>query len=254
MRLEQADDELCQVNLGGTAIGTTLNANQVYVQRVVPALAKLTGLPLRQADDLIDATQNIDAFVAASGAIKACVVTLSKITNDLRHLSSGPKTGLAEIVLPPKQNGSSIMPGKINPVIPEVVNRVCFNIIGNDITITMAAEAGQLELNTFEPVILFCLIQSIETLRPAVETLIDNCIVEIQANQERCRDLVKYSTGMVTALCPSLGYQKAAEIAKQALREKKSVEQVIEEQGLMTQSQIEKTLDLYAMTIPQNKG
>lgn len=252
VRMEQAQEELCFVNLGGTAIGTGLNANSVYIQEVVPTLAELTGLPLKQADDLIDATQNVDAFVAASGAVKACAVTVCKIANDLRLLSSGPRAGFAEIVLPPRQNGSSIMPGKVNPVIPEVVNQVSFNIIGNDVTITMAAEAGQLELNAFEPIILYCLFQSIDTLRYAIETFIDNCILGIQVNRERCRELVEYSTGMATALCPLLGYKKAAEIAKQALKEDKSVRQILLEQGLMTQRQIEKTLNLYAMTVQQD--
>ena len=163
-RMEKAMGEMRTLNLGGTAVGTGLNADEAYLHRIVPILSEVSDMDLAQAYDLIDATQNLDVFVAVSGAVKACAVTLSKIANDLRLMSSGPRAGLAEINLPAKQNGSSIMPGKINPVIPEVVNQVAFNIIGNDVTITMAAEAGQLELNAFEPIVFYCMFQSIDTL------------------------------------------------------------------------------------------
>ena len=163
-RMDKAMEEMCTLNMGGTAVGTGINADAAYLRRIVPNLAELSGMELVQAFDLIDATQNLDSFVAVSGAIKACAVTLSKIANDLRLMSSGPRAGFAEINLPARQNGSSIMPGKVNPVIPEVVNQVAFNIIGNDVTITMAAEAGQLELNAFEPIIFYCMFQSIDTL------------------------------------------------------------------------------------------
>ena len=188
-RMERACEEMRELNLGGTAIGTGINADEQYLQRIVPNLAQVSGMEFVQAFDLIDATQNLDPFVAVSGAIKACAVTLSKMANDLRLMSSGPRCGFGEINLPPKQNGSSIMPGKINPVIPEVVNQVAFNIIGNDVTITMAAEAGQLELNAFEPIIFYCLFQSIDTLAYAVNTFVENCVKGITANEERCRQL-----------------------------------------------------------------
>ena len=184
-RMDKAMDEMRTLNMGGTAIGTGINADEGYLRRIVPNLTEISGMDFIQAFDLIDSTQNLDPFVAVSGAVKACAVTLSKMSNDLRLMSSGPRTGFGEINLPAKQNGSSIMPGKVNPVIPEVVNQVAFNIIGNDVTITMAAEAGQLELNAFEPIIFYCMFQSIDTLGYAVQTLVDNCIVGITANEER---------------------------------------------------------------------
>ena len=159
-RMDKAMDEMRTLNMGGTAIGTGINADEGYLRRIVPNLNEISGMDFIQAFDLIDSTQNLDPFVAVSGAVKACAVTLSKMSNDLRLMSSGPRTGFGEINLPAKQNGSSIMPGKVNPVIPEVVNQVAFNIIGNDVTITMAAEAGQLELNAFEPIIFYCMFQS----------------------------------------------------------------------------------------------
>ena len=215
-RMDKAMDEMRTLNMGGTAIGTGINADENYLRRIVPNLSEISGMEFIQAFDLIDATQNLDSFVAVSGAVKACAVTLSKMSNDLRLMSSGPRAGFGEINLPAKQNGSSIMPGKVNPVIPEVVNQVAFNIIGNDMTITMAAEAGQLELNAFEPIIFYCMFQSIDTLGYAVETLVDNCIVGITANEERCRQLVENSVGIITAICPHVGYEKTADIAKEA--------------------------------------
>ena len=195
-RMDKAMDEMRTLNMGGTAIGTGINADEGYLRRIVPNLTEISGMDFIQAFDLIDSTQNLDPFVAVSGAVKACAVTLSKMSNDLRLMSSGPRTGFGEINLPAKQNGSSIMPGKVNPVIPEVVNQVAFNIIGNDVTITMAAEAGQLELNAFEPIIFYCMFQSIDTLGYAVQTLVDNCIVGITANEERCRYLVENSVAV----------------------------------------------------------
>ena len=187
-RLEIAIEEMQSVNMGGTAIGTGINADKNYIKNIVPNLNKVSEMNLKQASDLIDATQNLDPFVTVSGIVKACAVTLSKIANDFRLMSSGPRAGFGEITLPAKQNGSSIMPGKVNPVIPEVLNQVAFNVIGNDVTITMAAEAGQLELNAFEPIIFYNLFQSIDTLGFAVETFVDNCVTGIIANEERCND------------------------------------------------------------------
>ena len=194
-RMDKAMDEMRTLNMGGTAVGTGLNADESYLRRIVPNLSEISGMDLVQAYDLIDATQNLDSFVAVSGAVKACAVTLSKIANDLRLMSSGPRAGFGEINLPAKQNGSSIMPGKVNPVIPEVVNQVAFNAIGNDMTITMAAEAGQLELNAFEPIIFYCLFQSIDTIAYAVNTFVDNCVIGITANETRCRYFVENSVG-----------------------------------------------------------
>ena len=217
-RFDTAKEEIKSLNMGGTAIGTGLNADVQYFRRVVKNMAKLTGQDLVQSYDMIDATQNLDSYASVSGIVKNCAITLSKMSNDLRLMSSGPRTGFGEINLPAKQNGSSIMPGKVNPVIPEVVNQVAFNIIGNDVTIAMAAEAGQLELNAFEPIIFYNLFQSIETLTFAVRTLIDNCIVGITANEEHCRKMVENSIGIITAICPYVGYETAANIAKEALR------------------------------------
>ncbi len=253
-RFERAKDEMRCLNMGGTAIGTGINADEQYLRRIIPNLSKVTGLSLVQAFDLIDATQNLDEFVAVSGAVKTCAVNLSKMSNDLRLMSSGPRCGFGEINLPPKQNGSSIMPGKVNPVIPEVVNQVAFNIIGNDMTVTMAAEAGQLELNAFEPIIFYNLIQSVETLTYAVHTFVDNCVTGITANRERCRDLVENSVGIITALCPHVGYEKAAQLAKQAIETGASVRKLILDEGLLDQEALDKILDPYSMTEPGISG
>ena len=255
-RMEKAMDEMRTLNMGGTAIGTGINADKGYLKRIVPNLSEISGMDFVQAFDLIDSTQSLDPFVAVSGAIKACAVTLSKIANDLRLMSSGPRAGFGEINLPARQNGSSIMPGKVNPVIPEVVNQVAFNIIGNDMTITMAAEAGQLELNAFEPIVFYCLFQSIDTLAYAVETFVDNCVKGITANEERCRYLVENSIGVITAICPYVGYQKAADIAKSALQTGSSIRELILKEHLLTEEELNKILDPVNMTepgIPGNK-
>ncbi|SEG32803.1 aspartate ammonia-lyase [Butyrivibrio sp. Su6] len=232
-RLDVALNEMRSVNMGGTAIGTGINADKDYIKNIVPKLNEVANMDLVQAPDLIDATQNLDPFVTVSGIVKACAVTLSKIANDFRLMSSGPRAGFGEITLPAKQNGSSIMPGKVNPVIPEVLNQVAFNVIGNDVTITMAAEAGQLELNAFEPIIFYNLFQSIDTLGFAVETFVDNCVDGVIANEERCNELVSNSIGIITVLVPIIGYQKAADAAKKALRERKSVLDVVIEDKLL---------------------
>ena len=245
-RMDKAMDEMRTLNMGGTAVGTGLNADESYLRRIVPNLSEISGMDLVQAYDLIDATQNLDSFVAVSGAVKACAVTLSKIANDLRLMSSGPRAGFGEINLPAKQNGSSIMPGKVNPVIPEVVNQVAFNAIGNDMTITMAAEAGQLELNAFEPIIFYCLFQSIDTIAYAV--------IGITANETRCRYFVENSVGIITAICPYVGYQKAAEIAKEAIKTGESVRKLIIEKGLLAKEQMDEIMDPVQMTEPGISG
>ena len=253
-RFERAKDEMRCLNMGGTAVGTGINADERYLRRIVPNLCKVTGLDLIQAHDLIDATQNLDEFVAVSGTVKTCAVNLSKMSNDLRLMSSGPRCGFGEINLPPRQNGSSIMPGKVNPVIPEVVNQVAFNIMGNDLTITLAAEAGQLELNAFEPIIFWNLTHAVEFLTYAVNTLVDHCVVGITANRERCRDMVEHSVGIITALCPHVGYEKAAEVAKRAIATGASVRELILEEGLLDEAALDKILDPYSMTEPGISG
>jgi aspartate ammonia-lyase len=253
-RIKEAADEMRPVNMGGTAIGTGVNADKAYLQNIVPVLNEVSGMNFVQAADLIDATQNLDPFVAVSGAVKTCAVSLSKIANDLRLMSSGPRAGFGEINLPAMQNGSSIMPGKVNPVIPEVVNQVAFNAIGNDMTITLAAEAGQLELNAFEPIIFYNLFQSIDTLGFAVETFVDNCVSGITANEERCRELVENSVGVVTTLAPIIGYQRAADIAKKALSQNRPVREIILEEKVLNQEEIDRILDPVSMTEPGMPG
>ena len=253
-RMDKAMDEMRTLNMGGTAVGTGINADEAYLKRIVPNLVEISGMDFVQAFDLIDATQNLDPFVAVSGAIKACAVTLSKIANDFRLMSSGPRAGFGEINLPAKQNGSSIMPGKVNPVIPEVVNQVAFNVIGNDVTITMAAEAGQLELNAFDPIVFYCMFQSIDTMAYAVQTFVDNCVSGITANETRCRYLVENSVGVITAICPHVGYQKAADIAKQAIKTGESVRDLILKEGLLTEDELNEIMDPVNMTEPGISG
>lgn len=242
--------EMYELNMGGTAVGTGINADRTFFRDIVPEIAKISGLPLVQTADLIDGTQNLDSFSAVSSALKSLAVSLSKICNDLRLMSSGPRCGLNEINLPSKQNGSSIMPGKVNPVIPEVLNQVCFSIIGNDVTIAMAAEGGQLELNAFEPIIYYSLFKSIEMLDNAVRTFIDNCVVGITANAEHCKDMVNHSVGIITALCPHVGYKKAAEIAKTAITTGVSVRSLILAEKLLTKEELNLILDPMHMTTP----
>lgn len=247
-RIAKAKKEMYTVNMGATAIGTGINTSEYYFDHIVPTLAKVSGYPLVQADDLFDATENLDGFVRVSSCLKACAVNLSKMCNDLRILASGPKAGFGEITLPAMQNGSSIMPGKVNPVIPEVVSQVAFHIIGHDVTITMAAEAGQMELNAFEPVVFYNLFDSITTLTHAVDTLTDNCIIGITANKERCQKLLDASVGITTALCPYIGYKKAASLAKESLRTGIPVKKLVLKHGLMKEKQLDIVLDPYAMT------
>lgn len=252
-RLEKSLLEVSVLNMGGTAIGTAINANSAYLTQIVPNINKICGTACKQATDLFDATQNLDGFVYISGVLKTCAVNLSKLCNDLRLLSSGPKTGIAEINLPAKQNGSSIMPGKINPVIPEVVSQVAFNIIGNDMAITMAAEAGQLELNAFEPVLFHNLFESIETLTGAVTTLVENCILDISANEGRCQELLEASVGISTALCPYIGYQKSAELAKRSLKTGITLRELVLQESLLSEEQLDEILNPAAMTEPQHR-
>lgn len=247
---KRAIEELEVVNMGATAIGTGLNADISYMSKIVKNLSEVTGLDLKQTEDLIDGTQNIDVFVYVSGILKSCAVTMSKIANDLRLMSSGPTCGLAEIKLPERQAGSSIMPAKINPVIPEVVSQVAFNAIGNDTAITMAAEAGQLELNAFEPVIFYNLIESIQTIGHAADTFVKNCILGITANEERTKNMVHNSYGIVTAFAPHIGYEKSVEVIHKAMHEKLPVKEVLLAEKIMTEDEIDHILDAFSMTSP----
>lgn len=249
-RLKQVKEELYSINLGGTAIGTGLNADQTYFEGVVKELSAITGMPFQHAANMIDATQNIDCFAAVSGAVKDCALLFSKIANDLRLMSSGPTAGFGEINLPAKQNGSSIMPGKVNPVIPEVVNQVAFRIAGNDVTVSMAVEAGQLELNPFEPIIFDALFQSITMLSSALHTFTVNCVDGITANKDHCRELLDSSVGIVTALCPYIGYNKAAYLAKKALREHIPIRQLMADENVLQPSELDRILNVYEMTEP----
>lgn len=239
-RIVKSLEEMHTVNIGATAIGSCINASDYYEKHIADRISDLYGEKITQAEDLFDATENLDSFVAVSGALKACAVSLSKMCNDLRLLSSGPRCGLHEINLPERQNGSSIMPGKVNPVIPEVVTQAAFLVAGHDTTIMMAAEAGQMELNAFEPVTFYCLFESTEALTGAVKTLTDHCITGITANAEHCRELMESSTGIATALCPVLGYQKSAEVAKRALREHTTVRSIVLAEGLMKEKDLDR--------------
>ncbi len=242
-RLNVALQEMYTINLGGTAVGTALNANPDYVKALAPTLSEISGLPMTKADDLVDGTQNLDSFAYVSSALKTCAISCSKISNDFRLMSSGPRCGFEEINLPAKQNGSSIMPGKVNPVIPEVMSQAAFCIIGNDMCITMAAEAGQLELNFAEPVLYHKLFESIVALTGAVMTFTENCVSGITANEERCRELVEGSVGVITAICPKLGYTESADIAKTAIKTGESVREVLKSKELLSEDEIERLLD-----------
>lgn len=246
-RLDRVKEELLEVNLGGTAIGTGITADNKYINKVVPELATLLDINVYQAEDLIDATQNLDKFAEISSQLKVCAVNISKISGDLILMSSGPRTGFGEIKLPTKQNGSSIMPGKVNPVMPEVMKQIAYQIMGNDLTITMATQSGQLELNAFYPIIMLNLYQSITILTNGVKTFIENCAIGIEANEKRCKDLVEGSIGIVTALAPVLGYEKAADIAKKALKTGKYVREVIEEDYDFKESEITQILNIEKM-------
>jgi len=250
-RLEQNAALFLEVNLGGTAIGTGINADPEFGARAVEHLRDSSGLDVRLASDLVEATQDTGAFVMYGSAIKRLAVKLSKICNDLRLLSSGPRAGFNEIDLPRMQPGSSIMPGKVNPVIPEVVNQIAFKVIGNDLTVTLAAEAGQLELNVMEPIIVQSLLESIEMLKNGMATLRHRCVEGIVANADRCRELVQNSIGVVTALNPVLGYEVATEVAREALATGRGVYELVLEKGLLSQAELDRILAPDAMVRPR---
>jgi aspartate ammonia-lyase len=236
---------ITEVNMGATAIGTGVNAPEGYAQKCIDHLKKLSGIPVVLAADLIEATYDTGAYVQLSGTMKRCAVKLSKICNDLRLLSSGPRCGINEINLPPMQPGSSIMPGKVNPVIPEAMNQTCFYVIGADLTVTLAAEAGQLQLNVMEPVIGFALFTSLEYLTKACYMLQEKCVDGITANAEHAKQLVMQSIGIVTQLNPIIGYEESASMAREALQSGKSIHQLaVVERKLITQ---EKWDEIYSL-------
>ena len=250
-RLMEAQALIREINMGATAIGTGLNAHPMYAALVTQKLRELTSIPVSKAANLVEATQDTGAYVQLSGVLKRVATKLSKICNDLRLLSSGPRAGLGEINLPRMAPGSSIMPGKVNPVIPEVVNQVAFQVIGNDVAVTMAAEAGQLELNVMEPLIAYNLFSSIDMLARACCTLGERCVRGITANREVCRHYVEHSIGLVTALNPLLGYEKSSEIAKEALETGGSVYEIVLQKGHLSQEQLEDLLKPENMTRPR---
>ena len=242
-RLSEAQALLREINMGATAVGTGINTPSGYAEAVRRHLARITGVAVVTAPDLIEATADVGGLVQLSGVLKRCAVKLSKTCNDLRLLSSGPRAGFGEINLPALQPGSSIMPGKVNPVIPEVVNQVCYDIIGGDVTVTMAAEGGQLQLNVFEPIIAFRLLRGMESLRNACIVLRERCVVGITANPDRLRYFVEHSIGIVTALVPALGYETATEIARDALASGRGVFDLVLERKLLTREKLAELLD-----------
>ena len=250
-RVRDAQALIREINMGATAIGTGLNAHPGYAPLVTVKIRELSGVPVVMAPDLVEATQDTGAYVQLSGVLKRVAVKLSKICNDLRLLSSGPRAGLNEINLPPMAPGSSIMPGKVNPIIPEVVNQVAFEVIGNDLTVTMAAEAGQLELNVMEPVIAYNLFTSLDILGRACRTLTERCIRGITANRDICRRMVENSIGLVTALNPLLGYEKSTEIAAEAMASGRSVYAIVLEKGYLSKAELDDALSPEAMTRPR---
>ena len=249
-RLKQNANLFLEVNMGATAIGTGINAEPGYGKKVVGHLKSISGLEVKLAKNLVEATQDTGAFVMYSSALKRMAVKLSKISNDLRLLSSGPRTGINEINLPAMQPGSSIMPGKVNPVIPEVVNQIAFKVIGNDLTVTLAAEAGQLELNVMEPVIVQSIFESIEMLKNGMETLKYRCVDGITANEKRCEELVKNSIGLITALNPVLGYEQSTQLAKEALEKNRGVYELALEKKLLTGKELDEILNPANMIKP----
>jgi aspartate ammonia-lyase len=250
-RVKEAQLLVREINMGATAIGTGLNAHPDYARLVTAKLAELSGIPVVGSEDLVEATQDAGVYVQISGVLKRVATKLSKICNDLRLLSSGPRAGLREINLPAMAPGSSIMPGKVNPIIPEVVNQVAFEVIGNDITVTLAAEAGQLELNVMEPVIAYNLFTSLDMLGRACRTLAERCIAGITANREVCRQMVENSIGLVTALNPYIGYEKSSEVANEALQSGRSVYEIVLEKGYLTKAELDDILSPENMTRPR---
>lgn len=253
-RIQNSREHLYEVNMGATAVGTGLNAQPKYILSVVKHLAELTGFPLKNAEHLVDATQNTDAYTEVSATLKVCMMNMSKIANDLRLMASGPRAGFGEINLPARQPGSSIMPGKVNPVMPEVINQVAFQVIGNDHTICLASEAGQLELNVMEPVLVFNLIQSISIMNNGFRAFTDHCLSGITANEARLKMNVENSIGIITAVNPHLGYDIVSRIAREAAATGKSVRELCLLHDVLTEEELNLILDPYEMTHPGIAG
>ncbi|WP_373464624.1 aspartate ammonia-lyase [Bacillus sp. V2I10] len=253
-RIQQSRQHLYEVNMGATAVGTGLNADPRYIKNVVKHLADISGLPLTGAEHLVDATQNTDAYTEVSAALKVCMMNMSKIANDLRLMASGPRAGFGEIILPARQPGSSIMPGKVNPVMPEMINQVAFQVIGNDHTICLASEAGQLELNVMEPVLVFNLLQSISIMNNAFRSFTDYCLAGIEANEVRLKEYVEKSVGIITAVNPHIGYEVAARIAREAILKGKSVRELCLQYDVLTAEELDLILNPYEMTNPGIAG
>ncbi|WP_277188718.1 aspartate ammonia-lyase [Caballeronia sp. BR00000012568055] len=250
-RVLEASKLICEINLGATAIGTGINTPPEYAAAACKHLAAVTGIPVSTSPNLVEATQDVGSFVQLSGVLKRVAVKLSKVCNDLRLLSSGPRAGFGEINLPAVQAGSSIMPGKVNPVIPEVVNQIAFEVIGNDVTVTFAAEAGQLQLNAFEPIIAHSLFKSVAHLRAGCLTLASRCVDGITANRDRLSALMDSSIGVVTALNPYIGYVNATQVAQEALLSGRGVAEIVVERGLLTPAQLEQILQPDMLTAPR---
>lgn len=253
-RIKQSRQHLYEVNMGATAVGTGLNADPRYIERVVEHLADISGLSLVGAEHLVDATQNTDVYTEVSAALKVCMMNMSKIANDLRLMASGPRTGLGEIILPARQPGSSIMPGKVNPVMAEVINQVAFQVIGNDHTICLASEAGQLELNVMEPVLVFNLLQSISIMNNAFRAFTDYCLKGIEANEERMKEYVEKSAGIITAVNPHIGYEVAARIAREAILTGQPIRELCLKYDVLSEEELDLILDPYEMTHPGIAG
>jgi aspartate ammonia-lyase len=248
LALERIQNVLCEINMGATAIGTGLNAPEGYAEKCTKHLARITSLPIHLAENLIEATQDTQSYVLYSSCMKSLAIKLSKVCNDLRLLSSGPRCGLREINLPAKQPGSSIMPGKVNPVIPEVVSQVCFRVIGSDLTVTMSAEAGQLQLNAFEPVIAACVFEAQTMFINAARTLRVHCVDGITVNKDVLQHYVEFSIGTVTALNPVIGYDRSTELAAEAMKSGKGILELVREKKVLSEAQIAKVLNPAAMT------
>lgn len=253
-RISRLNASLAEVNLGATAVGTGLNADPAYISEVVAILGEITDLPLRNADNLVDATQNTDAYTEVSSALKICMLNMSKVANDLRLMASGPRAGFGEIILPAKQPGSSIMPGKINPVICEVLNQVAFQVAGNDLTVSLASEAGQFELNVMEPVLVYNLQQSIHIMTQVLNTFRKDCIEDLEANVEACQAYVDRSIGIITALNPHVGYKVATKVAKEALETGITVRDIILRDNILPEVVVDQILDPLEMTEPGIAG
>ncbi|MBC3742076.1 aspartate ammonia-lyase, partial [Bacillus pumilus] len=253
-RIKQSKQHLYEVNMGATAVGTGLNADSKYIRQVVGYLSDISGLPLVGAEDLVDATQNTDAYTEVSAALKVCMMNMSKMANDIRLMASGPRAGFGELHLPPRQPGSSIMPGKVNPVMPEVMNQVAFQVIGNDHTICLASEAGQLELNVMEPVLIFNLLQSLSMMKNVFESFMDNCLRDLKADETRLKEYVEKSAGVMTAVNPHIGYEAAARIAREAILTGASVRELCLQNDVLTEEELDVILNPFEMTKPGIAG